>query len=131
MLHYVAAGKDPYNTAMTYNYVNAALCSLAPLCAQKFRITGDVDVKTDIDFTEEKMKIDAELSATLRLAQFVHVGLAAAVGALGILLKNKRRLRKEAREAKKQQKLDSDAVTQNTTDTQETIQAEERKESHG
>ncbi len=128
MLHYVAAGNDPYNTAMTYNYVNAGLCSIAPLCAQKFRIAGDVDVWTDIDFSAEKMMIDTELSVTLRLAQLVRAGLAAAFGALAILLKNRQRLRREARALKKQQ---ADDNLEDTIYTQETIQAEERKETNG
>ena len=110
MLHYVAGGNDPYNTAVTFNYVNAALSSLAPICAQKFRITGDVDVWTDIDFALDKMKIDAALSVTLRIAQFVHVGLAVGFGALGILIKNRLRLRREAREAKKNQSVESGDV---------------------
>jgi hypothetical protein len=116
---------------MTYNYVNAALCSLAPLCAQKFRVTGDVDVWTDIDFAAEKMKIDTELSITIRLAQIVHMGLAVAFGALGILIKNKLRLRRDKKEAKRNQSEKPDTGKNIETNTQETIQAEERKESHG
>ena len=125
MLHYTAAGEDPYNTAMTYNYVNAALSTLAPVCARKFRVTGKVDVRTDIDFTEEKPRIDAALSMTLRLAQFVHVGLAAGVGVLGVLLRRRKRLKREARDAVRTEK-------ENTENTDiETAQAEERKDSHG
>ena len=135
MLHYVAAGDDPYKTAVTYNYVNAALSTLAPICAQKFRITGDVDVWTDIDFAAEKMKIDAALSVTLRLAQFVHVGLVAGFGALGVLLKNRRRLRREKREAKREAKKNKsdapDDVMDIENENQKTIKAEERKETHG
>ncbi len=131
MLHYVAGGNDPYNTAVTFNYVNAALSSLAPICAQKFRITGDVDVWTDIDFALDKMKIDAALSVTLRIAQFVHVGLAVGFGALGVLVKNRLRLRREAREAKKLQSVESADVADIENDNQKKIKAEERKESHG
>ncbi len=110
MLHYVAAGDDPYKTAVTFNYVNAALSTLAPICARKFNVRGDVDVWTDIDFTADKMKIDAALSMTLRLAQFVHVGLAIGFGALGILIKNKLHLRREARAEKKNKPDDHDEV---------------------
>lgn len=131
MLHYVAAGDDPYQTAMTFNYVNAALSTLAPVCARKFRITGDVDVWTDIDFAAEKMKIDVALSITLRIAQFVHVGLAIGFGVLGILIKNKLRLRREAREAKKQQRPEHDDSMETKPDNQKMIKAEERKETHG
>lgn len=101
MLHYIAAGEDPYNTAMTFGYVNWALSTLGPICAQKFRITGDVDVWTDVDFTTDKMHIDAAVSVTLRLIQVVHMALAVAFGVLGVLIKNKLRLRKEAKLAKK------------------------------
>ena len=106
MLHYVAAGEDPYDTAMTYNYVNAALCVLAPLCAGAFRVTGETDVRTGVDFTAEKTLLDFELSVTLRLAQAVHAALAVAVGALGVLLRSKRRQRREAKLLKQNGALD-------------------------
>ena len=131
MLHYIAAGDDPYQTAVTFNYVNAALSTLAPVCAQKFRITGDVDVWTDIDFARDKMKVDAALSATLRIAQFVHVGLAVGFGVLGILIKNRLRLRREAREEKKRQRRETAGVAEPELDNQKMIKAEERKETHG
>lgn len=101
MLHYIAAGDDPYKTAMTFNYVNAALSTLAPICARKFNITGDVDVWTDVDFGREWMKLDFALSVTIRIAQFVHMGFAIGFGVLGVLIKNWRRRKREEREAKK------------------------------
>ena len=131
MLHYIAAGDDPYQTAVTFNYVNAALSTLAPVCARKFRLTGDVDVWTDIDFARDKMKVDAALSATLRIAQFVHVGLAVGFGVLGILIKNRLRLRREAREEKKRQRQEAAGVAEPELDNQKMIKAEERKETHG
>ncbi len=127
MLHYIAAGKDPYDTAMTYNYVNAALSTMAPVCARKFRVKGAVDVWTDIDFTRENMLLDTELSITLRVAQLVHVALAVAVGALGILIKNRRRLKKEKRLEKKQQSQ-HDGVMNTENKEPQTIQAEERND---
>ena len=125
-LHYIAAGKDPYSTSMTYNYVNAALSSLAPCCAKCFIVKGDVDVWTDIDFTREKMLLDAELSITLKLIQVVHVALVAGFGVLGVLIKNKIRLFKEKRAEKKTQ-------ANNTADNKENnnIQTEERMDSNG
>ena len=131
MLHYIAAGDDPYQTAVTFNYVNAALSTLAPVCARKFRITGDVDVWTDIDFARDKMKVDAALSATLRIAQFVHVGFAVGFGVLGILIKNRLRLRREARAEKKNRSTEAVNVTETEPENQQTIKAEERKETHG
>ena len=131
MLHYVAAGEDPYKTAMTYNYVNAALSSLAPVAAQKFKVKGDVDVWTDIDFTEEKMKLDAEVSVTIRLAQVFHMAFAVAFGALGILIKNKIRLARENRQNRKNPPADNDEVINIENSTKENIQAEERNDSNG
>lgn len=94
LLHYTAAGKDPADTAATLAYVNASLCALEPICSRQFRVK-DYDVWTDCSFTTDKMKIDVALCITLRLWQFVRVGLSAAVGVLGILLRHKRRKRKE------------------------------------
>lgn len=134
MLHYVAAGEDPYNTAMTYNYVNAALSTLAPICAEKFRVTGDVDVWTDVDFTTEKMRLDAALSITLRLIQFVHVGLVVAFGALGVLIRHKRRLRREAKLAAKNggDGLNPEEQSDTTPEIEiEITKSEERNDLHG
>ena len=94
MLHYVAAGSDPYATAMTYNYVNAALSSLAPICAERF-IVKDCDVWTNIDFTEEKTRIDFGLCVVIRIGQVFRMVFAIIFGVLWILIKNKFRLLKE------------------------------------
>lgn len=139
MLHYTAAGEDPYNTAMMFGYVNAALDTLAPVCSRSFRVTGDVDVWTDVDFTADKMRFDAALSMTLRLIQVVHMGIAVAIGVIGVLIKNKRRLRREARLAKKNGAADAltaqagqAAAEEKTTETDTEIsKSEERNDEHG
>ena len=77
------------------------------------------------------MKVDAALSATLRIAQFVHVGFAVGFGVLGILIKNRLRLRREAREETKRQRREAVGVAEPELDNQKTIKAEERKETHG
>ena len=124
VLHYVAAGKDPYSTAMSYNYVNAGLSSLAPCCSKAFKVKGDVDVWTDIDFTREKMLLDTELSISLRLIQILHVALVAGFGVLVVLIKNKRRLSRERKAAT--------APTDKSENNKETnIQTEERMDSNG
>ena len=94
LLHYTAAGKDPADTAKTLAYVNASLCALEPICSRQFRVK-DYDVWTDCDFTTDRMKLDLALCITLRLWQFGRVGVSAGFGALGILLRHKRRKRKE------------------------------------
>ena len=72
---------------MTYNYVNAALSTLIPICEEKF-IVKESDIWTDIDFTADKTKVDVELCATIRLAQVMHMLIAIAFGALGVLIQN-------------------------------------------
>ena len=124
MLHYIAGGKDPYSTAMTYNYVNAGLSSLAPCCSKAFSVNGDIDVWTDIDFTRDKMLVDTEFIITLRLIQALHVALVAGFGVLGVLIKNKRRISRERKAAQKTDNHDS-----KNTDTN--IQTEERMDSNG
>ena len=133
MLHYTAAGADPYNTAMTFGYVNWALSTLAPICAKDFRVTGDVDVRTDVDFTTDKMSVDFELSVTLRLIQVVHMALAVAFGALSVLIKNKLRLRREAKLAKKSADAEQapEEQSETTADTEIEITTDERKDEHG
>ena len=66
LLHYTAAGDDPYKTAVTFGYVNAALSSLAPICAQRFDVK-DCDVRTDIDFGRDKTEIDFGTAFSIRI----------------------------------------------------------------
>lgn len=116
MLHYVAAGDDPYNTAMTYGYVNAALSALAPICAKKYKCR-DTDVWTDVDFNAENMQLDVGVAVNIRLGQILHGVNIILFGALGILIKNKLRLFTERLRAKK-----------NTVDDDTVIEIEKTKE---
>lgn len=134
MLHFTAAGQDPYNTVMFYNYVNGALCILAPICRKHLDVKDNVDVWTNVDFTTDKIQLDTELSVTLRLIQVVRAALAVAVGVIGVLIKNKRRLKKEEKLAKKngEPPPDKDKQDEQTTDTEiEITKEEERKDSNG
>ncbi len=122
MLHYMAAGNDPYNTAMSYGYINAALSALAPVCRQNLRVKDDVDVWTDVDFTKEKAEIEAELSISLRLIQVLHVGLVIVFSALPVLIRNIRRLAKANK---------ANLTDNNTEVNKENKDTEERKDSNG
>ena len=142
MLHYAAAGDDPYDTVVTYNYVNAALSTLIPICEEKF-IVKDSDIRTDIDFTADKTKVDVELCATIRLAQVMHMLFAIAFGALGVLIRNKRRLRREKKQGIASDGIEVDVALDKDTDetetshinkdnnTEQNTQAEERTDSNG
>lgn len=126
MLHYVAAGDDPYNTAMTYGYVNAALSALAPICAKKYKCR-DTDVWTDVNFNAEEMQLDVGIAVTIRLGQILHGVNIILFGALGILIKNKLRLFTERLRAKKNT-VDDDTVIEIEKTKEENIQDEERIE---
>lgn len=136
-LHYVAGGSDPYDTAVTFGYVNAGLSALAPICARKFKST-DADVRTDIDFSLDRMQIDFGIAITLRLWTILGGVNTILFGALGILIKNKIRLFFEKRREKKNGTADIEVIDaeqpeagraenmiENNTDT---IQVEERNE---
>ena len=97
LLHYTAAGKDPYNTAQTFGYVNAALSVLAPICAKRYKVK-DCDVWTRVDFIEEKMSLDFALALSIRVGQVFAVAFALLYRAIIILQKNKLRLRKERKQ---------------------------------
>lgn len=136
VLRFVAAGFDPYNTAMTYGYVNAALSSLAPLCRRRFDVK-DCDVYTAVDFTADTMYLDFALAVSIRIGQVLGVVLGIGFKALGVLLENKRRLKREAKllppeEPTEPPEQPTEAPQETETNTTETtIQAEERKDSHG
>ena len=133
MLHFTAGGIDPYNTAMSLGYVNWALSTLAPICARKFKITCKPDVWTDANFIEEFPSVEFEISLTLRLIQVVRMALAVGWGVVVVLIKNKLRLRREAKLAK-QNGTESVIDKQSETTPDIEIQkekSEERNDSHG
>ena len=131
LLHYTAAGKDPYTTAMTFGYVNGALTTLAPICRRTFD-TKDVDVWTDVDFTTEKMKVDFGVALTIRIGQIFGVLFTILFGALGILIKHKFRKFKEKRANKKAGIPENgEAAADNREEISKNIQPEERTDSNG
>ena len=131
LLHYTAAGKDPYNTAMTFGYVNGALTTLAPICRRSFD-AKDVDVWTDVDFTTEKTKVDFGVALTIRIGQIFGVVFTILFGALGIIIKHKFRKFKEKRANKKAGIPDNEGTAaENKEEITKTIQAVERTDSNG
>lgn len=131
LLHYTAAGKDPYTTAMTFGYVNGALTTLAPICRRTFD-TKDVDVWTDVNFTTEKTKVDFGVALTIRIGQILGVVFTILFGALGILIKHKFRKFKEKRANKKAGIPENgEAAADNREEISKNIQPEERTDSNG
>ena len=100
LLDVVVAGKDPYVTAQTFGYLNAALNVLAPICARRFTVK-DLYVRTDVDFTTETPKIDGGIALTIRIGAIFRMIFTIVFGALGILLRKKLVQAKMKRLAKK------------------------------
>ena len=97
VLHWVAAGWEPYTVARVYSVVNAGLSQLAPICTERFHCK-DSSVWTDIDFVRDDMFLEFGLTVTIRIGQIIGTGLSIGFGALKILLRSKRRAKREAKE---------------------------------
>ncbi len=130
LLHYVAGGPDPADTAITYGKVNAALSSLAPLCARRFKVKHS-DVWTDVDFLAAHTSLEFGLALTINLWRIFGVVNLILFGALKILLRAKRRKRREAKALKKAQKDGSAPAETIENKEKENIQEEERMEANG
>ncbi len=125
-LNVLVAGKDPYDTAMTYGYLNEALSILLPLARQGFRVKSE-DVRTEVDFTADALSIDFGLGLSIRIGQIVGFVLTVAfVGAKGVI-KSKLRQKKEAKAAAGS--APDTKHTENNTDTDN--KPEERMDSNG
>ena len=97
VLHWTAAGSDPYLVARTFSVVNAGLSPLAPICTERFHCR-DSSVWTDIDFVSDRMFFEFGLTMTIRIGQIIGTGLRIGAGALMILLRSKRRVKREEKE---------------------------------
>ena len=97
VLHWTAAGCDPYLVARTFSVVNAGLSQLAPICTERFHCR-DSSVWTDIDFVSDRMFFEFGLTMTIRIGQIVGTGLRIGAGALMILLRSKKRVKREKKE---------------------------------
>lgn len=126
LLHYVGGGKDPYDVAVNFAYINAALSGLAPMCAERFDVR-DCDVWTDCDFTLDKPKIDFGLAFSIRIGAFFALAFGLVFSAAGILIRNKTRLLLEKLKNKKN--TASVCESENNVELiEENIQSEERKD---
>ena len=80
-LVFVSGAPDPYDTALAFGYVNAALGALTPLAELALRI-DERDIQTGVDFQAERPRIDARIVCTIRIGQIVVIALAFGVGFL-------------------------------------------------
>jgi len=77
-LHYVVATNDPYDTAVQYSYLCAALAALPEIAGGVIRIRKP-DVQVGMDFTQDKPEISGRIVVSLQLYKIVCVALAFAV----------------------------------------------------
>ena len=98
-LHWIATGRDPYLTARIFSVVNAGLSEPAPICSARFQCR-DSSVWTDMDFARDDMFFEFGLTMTIRIGQVLTSGIGIAIGALKILLRSRRRAKREAKEEK-------------------------------
>ena len=80
-LVFVSGAPDPYDTALAFGYVNAALGALTPLAERALRI-DERDIQTGVDFQVERPRIDARIVCTIRIGQIVVIALAFGIGFL-------------------------------------------------
>lgn len=80
-LVFVSGASDPYDTALAFGYVNAALGALTSLAERALRI-DERDIQTGVDFQAERPRIDARIVCTIRIGQIVIIALAFGAGFL-------------------------------------------------
>ena len=80
-LVFVSGAPDPYDTALAFGCVNAALGALTPLVERTLCI-DERDIQTGVDFDAERPRIDARIVCTIRIGQIVAVALIFGVGYL-------------------------------------------------
>ena len=100
VLHWIAAGWEPYTIARVFSIVHAGLSQLSPICTERFHCK-DNSVWTDIDFVRDDMFLEFGLTMTIRIGQIIGTGLGIAFAALRIYLRSKRRTKAEAKEEQK------------------------------
>lgn len=81
-LVFVSGAPDPYDTALAFGCVNAALGALTPLAERTLCIDDERDIQTGVDFDAERPRIDARIVCTIRIGQIVAVALIFGVGYL-------------------------------------------------
>lgn len=91
-VHYVAAGDDPYQTALQYGAITAALNALAPLSDRVLKIRHK-DIRADLSFETDKPAVAARLVAVIAIGDLVYIGLALAVEYLAYRRRIKRAVR--------------------------------------
>lgn len=139
ILHTVIGGKDPYNTAMAYGYLNAFLSALAPVCRENMTVK-ESDVFTDVDFTADDTSLELALGFSIRIGQILGAVNTILFGALGIVIKNRfrilgekigRKLRGEKEETSEEETPETTTEETNLNTNESNKQEDERTNDNG
>ena len=123
VLHLTVAGYDPYNVALAYGKINAWLSGCAPLF--KKLNAKNSDVWTAVDFIDDWPHVDFAIAMSFRIGTLFAMGIRTGIGALKVLLRRRKRIKREAKAAAIEQPAE---LTENK---EQTIQEEERKAANG
>ena len=74
-LHYTAAARDPYDTAMQYSYICAGVEALPALCGNVIRVRKK-DIVIGNDFLADSPSAEGRIVLTLQLFRLVHLAFA-------------------------------------------------------
>ena len=80
-LVFVSGAPDPYDAALAFGCVNAALGALTPL-AERTLCIDERDIQTGVDFQAGQPRIDARIVCTIRIGQIVVIALTFGIGFL-------------------------------------------------
>ena len=102
MFHYRVAGGDPFDAAMQYGYITAALGGVTPLLDRAAAVKKQ-DLGVEIDFLAEKPVIEGELTLTIRIGGIVAVAAAAGIEYLKLRKTLKQKQAEKGTEERKEQ----------------------------
>lgn len=88
-IHYTVACRDPYETAMQYGQLCAAVEELPALCGDVIRIRRR-DIVIGSDFVESSPAVSARIVLTIQLFRIVHMAAAFLAEYVGWKLKNRK-----------------------------------------
>lgn len=89
-LHARVGTSDPYSTAMTFAYLQSAVCGLQPLVERAMNVK-ERDVRLTPDFTNDTIDAEGRMILTIRIGQIVWIALVLGWKALSVILRQRKR----------------------------------------
>ena len=91
-LHARIGTSDPYNTAMTFTYLQSAVYGLQPLTERALNVK-ERDVWLTPDFTSDSIAAEGRLIGTIRIGQIVGIALVLGWKALRVIIRQRKKKR--------------------------------------